>query len=57
MQGSINSDGNVAKWAPLYGFLFTVQTDLLFFVVFPFATPEYDLAPFSLVGSLIASLS
>jgi hypothetical protein len=29
MHGSIRSGGNVAKWAPLYDFVVTVQTDRL----------------------------
>lgn len=44
-QGSIRSGGNVAKWAPAYGLLATVQTERLFLVadaiVLPLLVYEY----------------
>ena len=71
MQGSINSGGNVAKCAPLYGFLVTDHTDLLFFFGYDLVKPEcgcnpvpllwylplvLSVVPQSTAGSLIASL-
>ena len=71
IQGSINSGGNTAKCAPLYGLFVTDQTDRLFFVGYDFVSPLWgwspvpalwyfpfvlSLVPQSFAGSLIASL-